>query len=306
MILFDIQTNYIYNYTVTQEVTYMSKICIVTDSSAGVTQEEAKNLNILIAPLSIIVDEVEYQDQVNMSAAQLIGMLKDEKVPTTAQPNLGLLDTMMEQLKEENYDHILVISLSSHLSGTYQAFRLAADTHEMDNVEVVDALTLAGPVKDIVIAAAKMAKENKSKEEILAMTHSVIAMTKSYLFPNTLDQLKRGGRVSSTVAALSSLLKIKPLLLLENAGTTIEKNATARTDAKIFDLIIKGFKEDNIEAGKNKLHILHCEGLEIAERFAELAKSAFGEIELEIAELPAVLAAHAGIKSIAVQSSLVL
>ena len=198
-----------------------------------------------------------------------------------------------------------MISLSSHLSGTYQAFRLAADTHEMNNVTVVDTLSVAGPVKDIAIRAGMMAKNNASKDEILSMAQAIIDMTKSYLFPNTLDQLKRGGRVSSTVATLSSLLKIKPLLMLANGGTTIEKEATARTDSKVFDMIVQGFMDDNIQVGVNKLHVLHCEGLEIAKKFIEVANKTFEGIEIEIAELPAVLAAHAGIKSIAVQSSLV-
>lgn len=283
----------------------MSKICIVTESSTGISREEAEKLNIVVAPLSIIVDEIEYQDQVEMTTNQLAKLLKEEKVPSTAQPNLGLLDEMMEKLKKGKYKDIIVITLSSHMSGTYQAFRLAAHTHNMDNVTVVDTLSIAGPVKDIAIKAAIMAKNKASKEEILAMAQGIMDMTKSYLFPNTLDQLKRGGRVSATAARLSSLLKIKPLLMLENGGTTIEKEATARTDAKIFDIIVKGFVDDGIQVGKNKLHVLHCEGLEIAEKFIEVANKTFEGIEIEVAELPAVLAAHAGIKSIAVQSSLV-
>lgn len=284
----------------------MSKICIVTDSSTGISKEVAEKLNIIVAPLSIIVDEKEYQDQVDMNAAQLITLLKAGKVPTTTQPNLGLLDTMMERLKKENYEHIIVFALNSYLSGTYQAFQLAADTHELKNVTVVDTLTLAGPLKDIAMQAAKMAKDNASKEDILAMAKTIMTMTKSYLYPHTLEQLKRGGRVSATAATLSSLLKIKPLLILANGGKTIEKEATARTENKIFELIIQGFKDDGIQAGKNKLHVLHCEGEEIAEKFIALANEAFNGIEIEIAELPAVLAAHAGIKSVAVQSSLVM
>lgn len=283
----------------------MSKICIVADSSTGINESLAKKLGIEIAPLSIIINDVEYQDQVEMTADQLIQLLYEEAVPTTAQPNLGLLDEMMERLKKENYDHIIVISLSSHLSGTYQAFVLAANNHEITNIDLVDAKTLAGPVKDVVIKAADMAKNNASVSEIIAMANTVFSMSKSYLFPNTLDQLKRGGRVSSTVATLSSLLKIKPLLVLENGGKTIEKSGTARTEAKIFDMIIDGLK-DEVKEGVHKVHVLHCDGIEIAQRFVETLRSKLGDIEVEVEKLPAVLAAHAGIKSIAVQTSLVL
>ncbi len=284
----------------------MSKIVIVADSSIGISLEKAKQLGIEVAPLSIIIDGKEYQDQVEMTAEQLVGLLKDKAVPTTSQPNLGLLDKMMKQLKQGGFDQIIVFSLSSYLSGTYQAFRLAATDNEIENIEIVDALTLAGPVKDVVLKAAEMAKAGATKEEILAMANTVFAMTRSFLFPHTLDQLKRGGRVSPAVATLSSLLKIKPLLVLENGGTTIEKFGTARTEAKIFDMILDEYEKQGIKPGVNKLHVLHCDGLDIAEKFVALAKTRLGDIEFDVAELPAVLAAHAGVKSLAVQASLVL
>ena len=284
----------------------MSKICIVADSSTNIDLQQAKQLGIEIAPLSIIVNDKEYQDQVDMSPAELIALLKEKAVPTTSQPNLGLLDGMMKNLKSQNFDHIIVFTLSSFLSGTHQAFRLAATDNDIENIDIVDSLTIAGPLKDVVLKAAEMAQAGATKEEILAMAKTVFSMTTSFLFPNTLDQLKRGGRVSPAVAALSSLLKIKPLLMLKNGGTTIEKFNTARTETKIFDLMLDEFESQEVKAGTHKVHVLHCEGLDVAESFISNLKTRFGDIAVEVSELPAVLAAHAGIKSIAVQASLVL
>jgi DegV family protein with EDD domain len=284
----------------------MSKICIVADSSTNINLQQAKQLGIEIAPLSIIVNDKEYQDQVDMAPSRLIELLKEKAVPTTSQPNLGLLDGMMKNLKSQNFDYIIVFTLSSFLSGTHQAFRLAATDNDIENIDIVDSLSIAGPLKDVVLKAAEMAKAGATKEEILAMSKTVFAMTTSFLFPNTLDQLKRGGRVSPAVAALSSLLKIKPLLMLKNGGTTIEKFNTARTETKIFDLMLDEFEKQEVKAGTHKIHVLHCEGLDVAESFITNLKTRFGDIEVEVSELPAVLAAHAGIKSIAVQASLVL
>lgn len=281
----------------------MSKICIVSDSSINISEALAKELDIIVAPLSVIIDEKEYQDQVEMSPQALIDLLEKGTLVTTAQPNLGLLDTMMETLKQADYDHIIVFSLSGHLSGTYQAFVLAANNHELDNITILDTQTLAGPMKDVVIQAAKMVKAGHSVADILKMADTVFSMTRSYLFPHTLDQLKRGGRVSATVATLSSLLKIKPLLILENNGLTIDKFATARTEAKIFDLMIKDIQTD-VENGENmKLHVLHCDGIDIAQRLEAELRKHFKDVEIEVASLPAVLAAHAGIKSVALQLS---
>lgn len=285
----------------------MSKICIVADSSCLIELQQAKELGIEIAPLSIILDGKEYQDQVEMTGAQLRAKLQEKAVPKTAQPNLGLLDGIMKKLKAQNYDDIIVFSLTSNLSGTFSGFNLAVNENEMTNVTVVDTLTLAGPVRDIVLKAAAMVKAGASKQEILDMAQSVMDFTVGYLFPETLDQLKRGGRVSPAVATLSSLLKIKPLLVLENKGTTFEKAGTARTEAKIFEMMLDGFAANGLDKVKNgKLVILHCAALETAQRFEAAAKSRFGNIVTEISELPAVLTAHAGLGAISVQSSLVL
>jgi len=279
----------------------MNKTLIVTDSSICMDINEGKSQGIVIVPLSVILDGKEYQDQVEMSTAALVGALRDKKAPKTAQPNLGLLDQYMKEWKKEGYDNIIVFALTSHLSGTFQAFRLAATENDMTNLELVDTKTLAAAQREVVVNAAKLAGQGASKEEILAQANKVLSTTFSYLFPETLEQLKRGGRVSPAAAALSSLLKIKALLFLENNGTTIEKMGTARTESKIFEMILDDASNRQVGAQTHKLLVLHCEALETAERFMTTARNRFGDIAFELYELPAVLAAHAGLGTIAVQ-----
>jgi DegV family protein with EDD domain len=279
----------------------MNKTLIVTDSSICMDISEGKSQGIVIVPLSVILDEKEYQDQVEMTTANLVDALRAKKAPKTAQPNLGLLDRYMKEWKKEGYDNIIVFALTSHLSGTFQAFRLAATENDMTNLELVDTKTLAAAQREVVVNAAKLASQGASKEEILASANKVLATTFSYLFPETLEQLKRGGRVSPAAAALSSLLKIKALLFLENNGTTIEKMGTARTESKIFEMILDDASNRQVQSQTHKLLVLHCEALETAERFMTAARNRFGDIAFELYELPAVLAAHAGLGTIAVQ-----
>lgn len=281
----------------------MSNILIVTDSTICMTVEEAKASGIEMVPLSVLVDGQEYRDQVNLSSAELVAKLRAKAVPKTAQPNLGLLDELMKQWKAENYDHIIVFSLSAHLSGTYQAFRLAATENDLTNITIVDTLTLAAPLRHVTVRAVEMVRAGASVDDILAMGKAVFDDTVSYLYPETLEQLNRGGRVSNGVTLLSSLLKIKPILVLENAGVKIDKLGTARTETKVFDMIIEDLKKNNITKETHKLYVLHCEALDTANRAKDALVAAFGDIALETLELPAVLAAHAGLGTIAIQAA---
>lgn len=281
----------------------MSKILIVTDSTICMTVEEAKAAGIEMVPLSVLVDGQEYRDQVNLSSAELVAKLRAKSVPKTAQPNLGLLDELMKQWKEENYDHIIVFSLSAHLSGTYQAFRLAATENDVNNITIVDSLTLASPLRHVAVRAVEMVKAGATVDEILAMGKKVFDDTVSYVYPETLEQLNRSGRVSNGVTLLSSLLKIKPILVLENAGVKIDKLGTARTETKVFDMIIEDLKKNHIEKETHKLYVLHCEALDTADRAKNALVAAFGDIDIETLELPAVLAAHAGLGTIAIQAA---
>jgi DegV family protein with EDD domain len=285
------------------EVLHMSNILIVTDSTICMTVEQAKAAGIEMVPLSVLVDGQEYRDQVNLSSAELVAKLRAKAVPKTAQPNLGLLDELMKQWKSDNYEHIIVFALSAHLSGTYQAFRLAATENDMKNLTLVDSLTLASPLRHVSLRAVEMVKAGATVDEILAMAKSVFDDTVSYLYPENLDQLNRSGRVSNGVTLLSSLLKIKPVLVLENAGVKIDKLGTARTETKVFDMIVEDLKKNNISKDTHKLYLLHCEALDTANRAKDALVAAFGDITTEVLELPAVLAAHAGLGTIAIQAA---
>lgn len=167
----------------------MPKILIVTDSSASIDLDVAKQHGIEIVPLSVELEGKVYRDQLDMSGAELIEKLKQKAAPKTSQPNLGYVNDLMVKWKSEGWDDIIIFSLSSNLSGTFQGYNLAKMDNDMDNVTIVDTFTLAGPLRDITFKAATMVKEGKSKEEILAMAQTVIDMTQGFLIPETLINL---------------------------------------------------------------------------------------------------------------------
>ena len=279
----------------------MKKICIVTDTASGLTSSEAKLNNIVLVPLSVFVNGKEYQDYFELNYNQLNEHLREKSDIKTAQPNLGLLNDVLLNLKSQDYDDILVFTMSSKLSGTYQAFILAASQNQMTNVSVVDTGTLVGSQRYVSLRAAEMSRAGKSKEEILYSVNRVLHDTVTYLLPENLDQLKRGGRISSRAAALSSMLKIKIALVLENYGNAFEKFATTRTDEKLFQTIFESMKKEGFNIDTHKVFILHAEGISQMNKLTSSFNKAFPHSDYEIFDLPSVIAAHAGLNTCAIQ-----
>jgi DegV family protein with EDD domain len=284
----------------------MSKILIVTDSSASIDLEVAKQHGIEIVPLSVELEGKVYRDQLDMTGAELREKLKQKAAPKTSQPNLGYVNDLMKRWKGEGWDDVIIFSLSSNLSGTYQGFHLAMMDNDMTNVTLVDTLTLAGPLRDIVFKAASMVKEGKTKEEILAMAQTVIDMTQGFLIPENLDQLVRGGRVSPALKTVATLLKLRTLAVLRNKGKTFDKAGTSRTEAGIFKMVIDDFAEKGVAVGVTKFVICECEAQDIALRLKSALVERFGPVDVDIIDLPATLTAHAGLRAVSIQSSLVL
>lgn len=282
----------------------MSKILIVTDSSTSIELDVAKSLGIEIVPLSVELDGKVYRDQLDITGAELRERLKNKAVPKTSQPNLGYVNDLMQRWKTEDWDHIIIFSLSSHLSGTYQGYRLAIMDNEMDNVTLVDTFTLAGTLRDIAIKASKMAREGKSKEAILETAQKFIDNTYAFLIPENLDQLVRGGRVSPALKTVASLLKLRTLAVLRNKGTSFDKAGTARTEAGIFEKVLDDFAQNGVKVGVSKFVICECEAKDIAQRLKAAVIEKFGPVEVEIIDLPATLTAHAGLRTVAIQLSL--
>lgn len=285
-----------------QGETQMKKIRIVTDTTSTLTFEEAKSLNIELVPLSLLLDGKEYKDHIDMSTQQLYDVLKNDGAPTTSQPNIGYVEELMKAWKEEKDDAIIIITISSHLSGTYQGFSLIANQLGMDNVHIVDTLSVAAPLMDACIAARNMADRGCEVDEILKMVENKCKNSISFLYPETLKQLKRGGRISPLAANMASMLKIKALLMLKRDGTVIDKYAVVRTEGKIFDMVIEYFKKEGVDGSTHKIYLPHALSEDTAARFDKLAKDKLNGIQCKMLTLPAVLTCHGGLGCIAFQS----
>lgn len=212
----------------------MTKIKIVTDSSVTIEPEVAKELDITIVPLSVMVDGVVYSDA-DLAEGEFLRLMQSSRnLPKTSQPPVGVFADVFEHLAEDGAQ-IISIHMSHALSGTVEAARQGATLANAD-VTVVDSSFIDQAMKFQVTEAAKLAKEGASLEEILAKIEEVKEKTELYIGLSTLENLVKGGRIGRVSGLISSLLNIRVIMQMKDHQLEpIVKGRGAKTFKKWLD-----------------------------------------------------------------------
>ena len=212
----------------------MTKIKIVTDSSVTIEPEVAKELDITIVPLSVMVDGVVYSDA-DLAEGEFLRLMQSSRnLPKTSQPPVGVFADVFERLAEDGAQ-IISIHMSHALSGTVEAARQGATLANAD-VTVVDSSFTDQAMKFQVTEAAKMAKEGASLEEILTKIEEVKEKTELYIGLSTLENLVKGGRIGRVSGLISSLLNIRVIMQMKDHQLEpIVKGRGAKTFKKWLD-----------------------------------------------------------------------
>ena len=212
----------------------MTKIKIVTDSSVTIEPEVAKELDITIVPLSVMVDGVVYSDA-DLEEGEFLRLMQSSRnLPKTSQPPVGVFADVFEQLAEDRAQ-IISIHMSHALSGTVEAARQGATLANAD-VAVVDSSFTDQAMRFQVTEAAKLAKEGASLEEILAKIEEVKEKTELYIGLSTLENLVKGGRIGRVSGLISSLLNIRVIMQMKDHQLEpIVKGRGAKTFKKWLD-----------------------------------------------------------------------
>ena len=212
----------------------MTKIKIVTDSSVTIEPEVAKELDITIVPLSVMVDGVVYSDA-DLAEGEFLRLMQSSRnLPKTSQPPVGVFADVFEHLAEDGAQ-IISIHMSHALSGTVEAARQGATLANAD-VTVVDSSFTDQAMKFQVTEAAKLAKEGASLEEILTKIEEVKENTELYIGLSTLENLVKGGRIGRVSGLISSLLNIRVIMQMKDHQLEpIVKGRGAKTFKKWLD-----------------------------------------------------------------------
>ncbi|WP_139492189.1 DegV family protein [Brevibacillus dissolubilis] len=271
----------------------MTSIAIVTDSTSYIPEEELQQLDsVFIVPLQVIYGSEAYREGDNFSEADFYEKLrKTDSLPTTSQPPVGEFVELFERLSEQ-YDRAIAIHLSSGISGTCQGAMTASRMVEDFPVDVIDSQITVYAMGFMVVEAAKMAKEGKSHEEILARINYIKENSTTYFLVDDLDFLYRGGRLSAAAMMLGTMLKIKPILTFENGK--IVPYQKVRTRGKAKSGIMELFEAEAQKGKPMRCSIVQADVREEAEEWKKYIEEKYPHVDVSVSHFGPVIATHVG------------
>ena len=276
----------------------MSRIIIVTDSTADLTEQEIQDFNIHVVPLNITIQEEHYLDGETITKEEFKNkMIASSELPMTAQPSIGRFVELYDELGKDGSE-IISIHLMNSISGTVNAARQAADITE-STVTVVDSDFTSRSMGIIVREAANAAKEGKSAEEVLEVIESTRQRTKLYLTVLNLDNLIKGGRISRVMGAFSNLLNIKLFLEVINGKIEIvQKGRGLKSLQKKYDEVFEEMKA--CPTGIQEIGIMHAGLNEFNQTQIDTLRELFPEAKLTIVMTSPIIMSHTGVDAMAV------
>ena len=276
------------------------KIAVVTDSNSGITQAQAKEMGVAVLPMPFMIDGETYYEDITLTREQFYQRLKDNADIATSQPTPDSILKMWDKLLKE-YDQIIHIPMSSGLSGSCStAMMLAGEDEYEGKVFVVDnrriSVTQYQSVKDAQMLAAMGMDGTQIKKRLeKTAADSVIFIT-----VDTLKYLKKGGRITPAAAALGTLLKIKPVLII--LGEKLDSFAKARTMKQAKTMMMNAIQKEL----DGRLHDSECRNCHLAIAHTDNEKEVeerFPNADVYMAPLSLSIACHIGPGSLAVTAT---
>lgn len=275
----------------------MPKTAIITDSCSGITQQQAKELGIQVVPMPFTINKKEYFEDINLTQDAFYEMLGQGAEVATSQPSLGTLASIFDETLK-SYDEIVYLPMSSGLSGAYQSAKMLSEDYD-EQVYVVNNQRISATLEQDVYDAIEYVRQGKSAREIKQLLEDNRFNCTIYITVDTLEYLKKGGRITPAVAAIGSLLKIKPILNIY--GEKLDKFAIARTLNKAESIMIDAIAHDietriDIEGKGDNVYlcIAHTNCPEVAEKLKEKMEKRWPGHEVRIVPLALAIACHTG------------
>ena len=277
----------------------VNKVAIITDSTASLTGDLLKEYHIHSSYLMIIFGNDSYQEFKELSPARFLELSNNQKeLPSTSQPAIGVTVELYEQLFAQGYEEIIHITISSAISGSYASAVSAAEMVDANKIHIFDSRILVYPQGALAIEAAKLANAGKSSAEILPVLEEMRKHTHLTAAVKTLDNLKKGGRLSNAEAAIGGLLQIKPIVHLTPEGT-IEAAGKVRTFKKAIQFLIDTAKHANLDENY-EICVLNMENPEEGAILKAAIRDLYPTLKIHELPLSLVVSAHVGPGAVAV------
>ena len=258
----------------------MDKIALMTDSASDISVELLEENNIKLLPFRIIYSDKEYEDRIEISPQMMYERLKTE-IPKTSLPSIESMNKAFIEAIEEGCTHVIIITISSAFSGTYNAARLVSEEFPEIETFVFDSKTLTMAEGAMVLEAAKLIREGKSFKEITEILPKYRDKIDLFFTIDTLEYLQKGGRIGKVAGTVGELLNLKPIITVADDGTyrtAAKARGSKQSVSKLID-IFKGY----LEKGKYKAWILDGDGLDKVNSLYEAIKDLPNVVECKFA-----------------------
>lgn len=284
----------------------MSRVKIITDSNSGITQRQGKEMGVEVVPMPFFINETQYLEDITMTQEDFYRALQDDRAEvSTSQPSPeNIMEMWTRGLKE--YDEIVHIPMSSGISSSCATAMMLAQEDEFEGrVYVVDNQRISVTQRRSVLQAKELADRGFSGKEIFDILTRDKLESSIYIMVDTLKYLKKGGRLTPAVAAIGTVLRIKPVLQIQ--GDKLDSYAKVKTLKQAKQTMIKAITSDLehrfADAGNMYIDIAHTQNQEEAEKFREELNLLFPEHDIHIDPLSLSVSCHIGPGALAVTLS---
>jgi DegV family protein with EDD domain len=265
-------------------------VAVVTDSTAYLPDSALRRWHVRVAPVLVTIAGKTYHEDVDVSPATVARALRDWQPVTTSRPSPAEFADIYRNALADGAQAIVSIHLSGDLSGTYESALLAARDSEVP-VQVLDSRSIGMGLGFPVLAAARTAAQSASLEEVVAVARKEIDTTQLLFYVDTLEYLRRGGRIGKASAMVGTALRVKPLLqVVDGRVEPLEKARTAgKALARLADIAVERAAGRRVEAA-----VQHLDSPGRADQLAEELRKRLNLDEVMISEVGAVVGTHVG------------
>ncbi|HEX2923233.1 MAG TPA: DegV family protein [Chloroflexota bacterium] len=267
----------------------MVRVRVVTDSTADMDMDEAQRLGVTIVPLRVRWDGESYRDKIELSIDAFYEKLKAEKgVPRTSQPSAGEFEDAYRRLLEEA-EGVVSIHISGGLSGTVNTARLMANSVDPDRIAVIDSMTTSYSQGSTVLKVARLAADGAPLSECVALAEDLVPRLRLFCVLDTLEFIRRGGRIGRAQAIAGTLLSIKPIVHLHEGSVYPSDRVRTRGAAvrRCAELVRELGPLEDAAA-------LYGDNPEPAEQLRELLQRDHPELEVKLGRTGSTLGTHTG------------
>ena len=279
------------------------KIAIATDTNSGITALEGEKLGVFVLAMPVNLEETIHYEGLDITSEQLYDAMRQHREVSTSQPSPGQLMELWDGILAKGYDEIVYIPMSSGLSGSCQSAALFARDYD-GKVQVVDNHRISVTQRESVISALRLAEQGYDAGQIREFLEKHAYDASIYITVDSMEYLKKGGRVTPAAATLATVLNLKPVLTIQ--GDKLDAFAKVRgmklAESKMIDALHQDRAERFRDVPESRLLIETAGTLEneaLAESWRQQVQAEFPFAKVSYANLPCSIACHVGMNSVA-------